>query len=241
MNLLKANVVVTGASRGLGKEIALKLAEKGANLALVARQIEPLEELATLIKERGGKAIALSADLADPQVISGLVGTTHALLGPIDIVIHNASTLGAVPLRLLLDTDDDTWYRTFQVNVHAPFLLTKAFAGAMAMRKKGLVVHISSDAAVEGYAKWGAYGASKAALDQLSRIWAEELKQEGVQVFSVDPGEMNTQMHADAIPDADVSLLQDPAEVAHDLVAMLENHQRLAPGARIAIQSGREQ
>jgi NAD(P)-dependent dehydrogenase (short-subunit alcohol dehydrogenase family) len=106
-------------------------------------------------------------------------------------------------------------------------------AGAMALRRRGVVVHISSDAAVNAYPRWGAYGASKAALDHLSRTWAAELEGTGVAFYAVDPGEMNTRMHAEAIPDADPSTLADPADVARRIVALVGRAGDVASGARV--------
>ena len=124
-----------------------------------------------------------------------------------------------------------------QVNLIGPFRLTKLIAGSMALRGGGLVISISSDAAVEAYPKWGAYSVSKAALDHLSRIWAAELHETGVRFLSIDPGEMNTQMHADAIPEADPQSLTDPADIAACIVAMIGTEAKTglrlsAPGYR---------
>jgi NAD(P)-dependent dehydrogenase (short-subunit alcohol dehydrogenase family) len=124
------------------------------------------------------------------------------------------------------------------VNLVGPFRLTKAIAGPMLLRGGGTIVNITSDAATEAYERWGAYGASKAALEQLGRIWAAELAGTGVRVVNVDPGEMDTWMHADAIPDANRAELADPARVAMEIVALLQAEPGPAPGARVAIRSG---
>lgn len=111
--------------------------------------------------------------------------------------------------------------------------LTKALCGAMILRRRGLVVNVSSDAAVSAYPKWGAYGASKAALDHLGRILDVELEGTGVRVIAVDPGEMNTRMHADAVPDADPGTLLSPDVAAHRIVAIVKKAERLPIGARL--------
>ena len=118
-----------------------------------------------------------------------------------------------------------------EVNLIGPFRLTKALAGAMVLRRRGAVVHISSDAAISAYSRWGAYGVSKAALDHLNRTWAAELERTGVRFISVDPGEMNTRMHADAIPDADPATLADPAAVARSILSLLGD-ETVQSGAR---------
>lgn len=113
---------------------------------------------------------------------------------PIDLLVHNASTLGKTPLPILLDTECEDLSQVLEVNVVGPFRLTKVVAGAMALGRRGVVLHISSDAAVNAYPGWGTYGASKAAQDHLSRTWAAELEGTGVSFYAVDPGEMNTRM-----------------------------------------------
>src|SRR5262249_15806668 len=123
---------------------------------------------------------------------------------------------------VLLDTDCEDLARVLEVNLVGPFRLTKIVVGAMALRGRGLVVHVSSDAAVAAYPGWGAYGTSKAALDHLSRILASELGGTGISVFSLDPGDMDTKMHADAMPDADRSALERPSVVARKMVALVE-------------------
>jgi NAD(P)-dependent dehydrogenase (short-subunit alcohol dehydrogenase family) len=229
--------LVTGASRGLGKELARTLAQKGARVVLVAREAGPLEEVALEISALGGTAHALPADIGDKEAIHAIAGAAAALVGPIDLLIHNASTLGKTPLPLLLDTECEDLGRVLEVNLVGPFRLTKVIAGSMALRRRGTIIHISSDAAVNAYPNWGAYGLSKAALDHLSRTWAAELEGTGVQVYSVDPGEMNTRMHAEAIPDADPATRADPAGVAERIVGLLTREAPLPSGSRIEAQS----
>ena len=216
------NVLVTGGSRGLGRALALAAARAGARVVLVAREREPLARVADDIRAAGGEAHAIVADVGERDAVAAIAGQAAAAVGAIDVLINNASTLGPVPLRLLLDTDCEDVERALAVNVVGPFRLTKAVAGPMLLRGRGTIVNITSDAATEAYEKWGAYGASKAALEQLGRIWAAELAGTGVRVLNVDPGEMDTRMHADAVPDADRSLLADPARVAARIVALLQ-------------------
>ncbi len=214
--------LVTGAGRGLGAALAEELARRGARVVLVARNRDEVEAVAARITARGGVAHALVADLGDKDAIYKLAGAAAALVGDIDVLVHNASALGPTPLRPLLDTACEDLERVFAVNLVGPFRLTKAVAGAMLVRGRGLVVHITSDAATSAYPRWGAYGASKAALDHLARIWGAELEGTGVRFFGVDPGEMDTQMHADAMPDADRAALASPHDVAARIVAQIE-------------------
>jgi len=226
-------VLITGASRGLGRALAEELAARGARVAMNARDPGPLHDAVATIRARGGVAHAVVGDVADKAAIHGIAGQAHALVGEIAVAIHNASTLGVTPLRLLLDTECEDLAAVLETNLVGPFRLTKILAGAMAVRGAGVIVHVSSDAAVEAYPRWGAYSVSKAAQDHLSRILAAELAGTGVRVLAVDPGEMDTQMHAAAVPDADRASLQRPAEVARAIVAMIEDPARAPSGARL--------
>lgn len=226
--------LITGASRGLGRALALALGERGVRLVLVARGQAELDAVVEEVRARGGEAHAVVADLADKSTIYPLAGQAAALVGPIDLLIHNASTLGPTPLRLLLDSECEDLEHVLAVNLVGPFRLSKVLAGAMALRGDGVVLHISSDAAVEAYPTWGAYGVAKAAQDHLSRIFAAELAGTGVRVLAVDPGEMDTAMHAAALPDADRSSLADPAAVARRITDMLDDPARAPSGARLS-------
>jgi NAD(P)-dependent dehydrogenase (short-subunit alcohol dehydrogenase family) len=227
MDVKDRGVLVTGASRGLGAALVAELVRHGARVVGVARERGPLE---AAMKEAGG--FALVGDVGDKREIHRIAGAAAALVGPIDIVIHNASTLGALPMPILAETECEDLEAVLQVNLVGPFRLTKALVGGMLVRGRGLIVHLSSDAAVNGYPRWGAYGVSKAALDHLGRVWAAELAGAGVDVLSIDPGEMDTKMHADAMPEADRATLARPAEVAARIVALIARG-GFASGARI--------
>jgi len=232
------NVLITGGSRGLGRALGLALARAGARVVLVARHAGELADVVAEIRAAGGEAHAIVADVADKNAAHAIAGQAAAAVGSIDVLVNNASTLGPVPLRLLLDTDCEDLDRALAVNLVGPFRLTKAVAGPMVLRGGGTIVNVTSDAATEAYERWGAYGASKAALEQLGRVWAAELAGTGVRVVTVDPGEMDTRMHADAIPDANRAELADPARVANEIVALLQAEPGPAPGARVAIRTG---
>jgi len=232
MAITHSSALITGASRGLGAALARELAGRGARVVLVARQREELEAVARSIRESGGEAHALVADVADQHAVYPLAGTAAELVGPIELLIHNASELGPTPLRLLLDSECEDLERVLAVNLVGPFRLTKALGGSMALRGRGTIVHVSSDASVNAYPTWGPYSASKAALDQLGRVLAVELAPHGVRVLSIDPGDMNTAMHAAAVPDADPASLAEPADVARRIVSLLES-ERIPSGSRI--------
>jgi NAD(P)-dependent dehydrogenase (short-subunit alcohol dehydrogenase family) len=233
MEIQGQGALITGASRGLGRALAEALAERGARVALVAREAGPLADVVATIRARGGVAHAIVGDISDKQAAHRIAGQAQGLVGEVGIAIHNASTLGPTPLRLLLDTECEDLAAVLETNLVGPFRLTKILAGAMALRGAGTIVHISSDAAVEPYPTWGAYGASKAAQDHLSRILAAELAGTGVRVLAADPGEMDTTMHAAAVPDADPATLERPASVAAKIVEMIADDARAPSGARL--------
>lgn len=231
-DLKETAALVTGASRGLGRALSEQLAERGARVVLVARGREALDEVVEGIRRRGGVAHALAADLGDKHAVHPLAAAAAELVGPLDLLVHNASELGPTPLRPLLDTACEDLARVLEVNLVGPFRLSKLVAGSMALRRSGTILHVSSDASVNAYAGWGAYSVSKAALDHLARLLAAELAEHGVRVFSVDPGEMDTVMHRAAVPDADPRSLLDPAAVAATIIRMLESD-CVASGTRL--------
>lgn len=234
MNWTNKKVLITGASRGLGAALAEALSARGATVALVARHEGPLNEVVGRIRAKGGTAFPIVADVAEKEATHRISGQAAATLGQVDVLIHNASMLGPVPLRPLLDTECESLAEVLETNLVGPFRLTKAILGPMVLRRSGTVLFVSSDAAIEGYANWGSYGASKAAADQLARVLAAEVKDSGVRVVSVDPGEMDTQMHRDAIPEADPLTLARPAAVAERIIGVLE---KAPTGARVVAAS----
>lgn len=229
--------LITGASRGLGRALARTLAlDQGLRVVLVARGQAALDQVVAEIRAEGGVAHAIAADIADKHAIHRIAGEAAALVGDIDLLIHAASTLGPTPLRLLLDSECEDFAAVLDANLLGPFRLSKALLGSMVLRARGAVVDISSDAGIEAYPGWGLYGVSKAALDHLTRIWAAELGSD-VRMLAIDPGEMDTQMHADALPDADPSTLARPEAVAATIVAMLADPERAKSGARLSATS----
>ena len=233
MQLSGKSALVTGASRGLGAALAAELARRGARVVAVARGAEALETTVSSIRRAGGEAHALVADQGDRDAVYPLIRAATALVGPIDVLVLNASTLGPLPLRELVETECEDFGRVLEVNLLGPFRLAKAVLGSMLVRGGGLVAGISSDAAVNGYPGWGVYGVSKAGLDQLLRTWAAELTGSGVRFLSIDPGEMDTRMHAEAMLDADRATLARPADVALRIVKLLEAAEAPPSGARI--------
>jgi NAD(P)-dependent dehydrogenase (short-subunit alcohol dehydrogenase family) len=233
MQIEGRSALITGGSRGLGAALGRALARRGARVVLVARGPEELARVVEGIRAEGGEAHGFAADVGAKEDIHRIAGAAAALAGPIDILVHNASTLGPTPLRLLLDTECEDLGHVLDVNLMGPFRLTRAVVGAMVLRGRGLVLQVTSDASVNGYPTWGAYGVSKAALDHLGRTWGAELEGTGVRVLTVDPGEMGTAMHAAAMPDADPETLADPAAVAERLVEIIGEGDAIPNGARV--------
>jgi NAD(P)-dependent dehydrogenase (short-subunit alcohol dehydrogenase family) len=158
------------------------------------------------------------------------------ILGGLDVLVNNASSLGPVPLALLADTSCEDLELAIDTNVVGPFRLTKALLGSLAASAREgrhpMVVNISSDAAVTPYETWGAYGASKAALLHLGRIWDEELRGEGVRVVSIDPGDMDTPLHELALPGADRGALKRPEDAARQIADAIAALTGESPGIR---------
>jgi NAD(P)-dependent dehydrogenase (short-subunit alcohol dehydrogenase family) len=210
-------VAITGGTSGLGLALVRELLGRGARVAFVARTRERVEAVA---RENTG-AHGITGDVASKDDIYPIALQVVGELGGLDVLVNNASDLGPVPLAMLSDTECEDLERAFATNVVGPFRLTKALMGALAASARegrgAVVLNISSDAAVNAYPGWGAYGASKAALHHLSRVWGEEHAADGVRFLSLDPGDMDTPMHAAAIPDADPSTLKRPEQSAREL------------------------
>jgi NAD(P)-dependent dehydrogenase (short-subunit alcohol dehydrogenase family) len=232
MKVAGRSVLVTGGSRGLGRALGAELARRGARVVLSARGEAALDQAVAAMRAEGAEVHGLVSDQGEKEAAHRLVGAASALAGPIDVLVLNASTLGPLPLRELSETECEDLARVLEVNLIGPFRLARAVVGSMTLRGSGLVVGVSSDAAVTGYPHWGAYGVSKAALDHLLRTWAAELAGSGVVFLSVDPGEMDTEMHARAMPGADRAALARPAEVAARIADLLESG-GVPSGARV--------
>lgn len=195
--------LITGASRGLGRVLAGFLAKQGTALVIDARGEAELREAADELRAYNPAVVAIRGDVRDARHRARLLKAAGDW-GRIDILVNNASDLGETPLPPLVEADRDRFLRVLDTNVLAPLALVRE-ALPLLTRAHGLVVDITSDAAVGGYPGWGVYGASKAALDLVTRTLAAELKERGVGVVSVDPGDMRTRMHQDAFPGDDIS------------------------------------
>jgi NAD(P)-dependent dehydrogenase (short-subunit alcohol dehydrogenase family) len=193
--------IVTGASRGLGEVIAGVLAERDYDLVIGAREADPLARAAEDLSARGSLVRAVAGDVADASTRERLVAAARQL-GGLDLLVNNASELGGIgPLAAF---DVQRFGRLFPVNVGAPLALIQ-LALPLLESRRGLIVNITSDAAAGAYPGWGPYGASKAALELLTRTLAAEIAPLGISAVLVDPGDMRTRMHQEAFPDEDIS------------------------------------
>ncbi len=210
-------VAVTGGTSGLGLALVRQFSARGARVAFVARTTSSVERTA---RQMGAHGIV--GDVGRKDDIYPIALQITGGLGGLDVLINSASSLGWVPLTLLADTECEALEKALAVNVLGPFRLTKALFGALAASARegrgGVVLNISSDAAISAYSGWGAYGASKAALRHMTAIWREEAAAEGVRFLSIDPGDMDTPLHALAVPDADPSTLKRPEKSAAELI-----------------------
>ncbi len=205
MNDLTLNSValITGGSAGLGRTLAGFLATQGYQLILTGRDPARLDRAVREIQDLGGTVQAVVGDISDPDHRQALIDAVRGH-GRLDLLVNNASTLGPLPMPRLLDIGPEDLHQVLDVNVVAPLALIQALHPWL-VRAGGLVVNVTSDAAVGAYPGWGTYGTSKAALELVSRTLAAELADEGPSVVTVDPGDMRTQMHQDAFPGEDIS------------------------------------
>jgi NAD(P)-dependent dehydrogenase (short-subunit alcohol dehydrogenase family) len=220
--------VITGASIGLGRELALELARRGWHLVVDGRRSELLSEAAAELSALTAVR-SVPGDVSDPAHRRALAAAA-AELGSVGVVVNNASTLGASPLPRVLDAPADVMARTYDVNVVAPIALLTALRPSLAERPT--IVNVTSDAGAEAYETWGVYGSSKAALEHISRVLAEE--EPTWRVLVVDPGDMRTEMHQAAFPDEDISDRPSPIESVPGIIALIEGDQ---PSGRYSAQS----
>lgn len=213
--------LVTGGSAGLGRALVHALHDRGWTVVTDGRDAARLAEAT---RDLDGVA-AVPGDIADADHRAELVSAVRRLAGPdgspggLDLLVHNASTLGPLPMPRLADLETGSLAAVWGTNAGAPHGLTRSLVPDL-LAADGIVLSLSSDAAVQHYPGWGAYGAAKAALDHLTLTFAEET---GLTAYAVDPGDMDTQMHRDAEPDEDLSHLPRPETVVPHLLALLDS------------------
>jgi NAD(P)-dependent dehydrogenase (short-subunit alcohol dehydrogenase family) len=211
--------LITGASRGIGRETALAFAKAGAHVIALARTVGGLEELDDQIKAAGGSATLVPLDLTDFDGLDRLGLSIHERWGKLDILVGNGAMLGTVgPLNHI---EPKIWEKVFAVNVTANYRLIRSMDPLLRASDAGRAIFISSAAGSNANAYWGCYGASKAALDLMCRDWAEEVKNiSNIKVMLVNPGRTRTRMRAEAAPGEDPMTLPTPDQITPHLVAM---------------------
>lgn len=211
-------IFITGGTSGLGLALAIQLVQQGAKVAVLGRNWEKLQE----VKKRESKILIIQGDISIKEDTHRIYAEALEKLGDVDVLFNNASSLGPTPLRLLLDTDCEDLSLALETNLLGPFRLTKLILPKMIIKASGIVVNISSDAAIQNYPTWGAYSISKSAMDHLTRIFQEELTKTGIKFLAIDPGDMNTAFHLAALPEADTSKLYSADESAKLLIELIE-------------------
>lgn len=210
--------LITGASRGIGYEVAKRFAAEGAHVVLVARTVGALEELNDDIIRKGGNCTLVPLDLREHALIDQLGGTIYDRWKRLDILVGNAAQLGV--LTPIAHADPKIWQQVFDVNVTANYRLIRSMDPLLRQSDAGRAIFLTSGAATGNIAYWGPYAASKAALEAMVRTYAEEVAHTNVKVNLMDPGIARTAMRAQAFPGEDASSLNDPAIVARQMVAL---------------------
>lgn len=203
--LAGGTAVVTGASRGIGRAIALRLAEAGADVALWARDAKALQQVADEVTALGGRAQPIACDVSDAAAVASAAENVRRMLAPVTIVVNNA---GAVLHKPLLATTDAEWRHIMAVNLDGTFYVTRAFLPDLT-RASGRVINISSIAGREGTAQLAAYCAAKHGVIGLTRALAEELRAAKVSVNAICPGSVDTVMLREGMPGASPDMTPD--------------------------------
>jgi len=233
------NILITGASQGLGREMTLRFAREGAaGLSIVARHVAELNKVREEVRQIAPKIdiVAIEADVSKPRDIERIVATTLAQFkGRLDVLVNNASTIGPSPMPNLLDYPVEDFREVLDTNLIGPFLLIKNALPAM-IECGGSIINVTSDAGQVGYPGWGAYGISKFGLEGMSQTWASELEDSGVRVNWVDPGNMNTAMHRAAEPEEDPGEWASPADVTDVFIFLASDESKGVTGKRFQAQ-----
>jgi NAD(P)-dependent dehydrogenase (short-subunit alcohol dehydrogenase family) len=200
--------LITGASQGLGRALALAFAREGARVVVNARSEESVRPVAGEVEDAGAEVLAVAADVSKGADVERLVGESVERFGKIDVLVNNAGLLG--PRVAIEDFPEDEWRRVIDANLTGPFLVSRA---AIPYLSNGAsIINVVSGVSVEGRAEWGAYSVSKFGMEGLNQILAAELAERGVRVNAVDPGGMRTEMRAAAYPEEDPQTRITPEE-----------------------------
>ncbi len=232
--ILKDNIsVITGASRGIGKAVALRFAKEGARVIAVSRSSLLLDSLLAEVAKEGGSATKIVADVSTESACRSVVDETLSRHGRIDTLINCAGLLGSRVELTSIDTAE--WRSVFDTNVTGVFILSKYAALRMREAGSGSIINVTSGVVRHPSPMWGAYLPSKFAVEGLTIMLAEELKESGVRVNMVDPGRTNTDMIESAFPDIPRNTFKSPEDVVEPFVFLASNESRLVTGTRIRV------
>lgn len=229
--------IITGAGRGIGRATALLFAQEGARVALAARSSEELDGVVAQIKAEGGEALGVPTDVRDKGQVQHLVAATLDRFGGVDILFNNA---GVARHGYVLDTTEEDWDLTFDVNVKGVFLCTQAVLPHMISRHAGKIIHVSSGAGLRGSAWKAAYSASKFAVIGFAESLAQEVGRHGINVNTICPGPVATEMRAQNYPFEKPELLPQPEEVAKLALFLASDDARTIHNAVIRVAVGPE-
>jgi NAD(P)-dependent dehydrogenase (short-subunit alcohol dehydrogenase family) len=225
-------VMITGASQGLGRALALAFSREGANLVITSRNEDALKPVAEEAEGAGDKVLTVAADVSKSEDVEKLVSAATERFGRVDVLVNNAGLLG--PRVPIAEYPEDEWRKVLEANLTGPFLLTKAVIPHMP--EGGSIVNITSGVSIEGRPRWGAYSVSKFGLEGLTQILAAELEERGIRANSVDPGSMRTEMRAAAYPDEDPMTLITPEENTDVFLYLASDESRNVSGERFKAQ-----
>lgn len=211
-------VLITGASRGIGRAVAIGFARQGARLILLARNQGALTEVDDEVREAGGEASLIRLDLADRERVDALGPTLYERFGKLDVLIANAAVLG--PMSPLTHISSEDWDATLAINLTANWRLIRTLDPLLKRSDAGRAIFISSGAAANPRAFWGPYATTKAGLEALARVYADEVRRAGIKVALLDPGGTRTGMRAIAFPGEDPKSLPPPEHVVERLVEL---------------------
>ena len=225
-------VMITGASQGLGKALALAFAHEGANLIINSRNADSLDPVAKEAEGSGVEVLAIPGDVSQSAHVEMLVEAAVEQFGQLDVLINNAGLLGPrVPIE---EYPEDEWRKVLEANLTGPFLLAKAIIPHMP--ESGSIVNVTSGVSIEGRPRWGAYSVSKFGVEGLTQILAAELEERGIRVNSVDPGGMRTEMRASAYPDEDPTTKITPEENTAVFLYLASDESKDVTGERFKAQ-----
>lgn len=220
--------VITGASRGLGKSLALRFAREGARLALCSRSLDSLAKTRIALEASGSQILLQACDVADPLQAEQFARAVLDEFDTVDVLINNAAVLG--PRVDIVDYPRSVWERVLQVNINGVFYITRVLLPAMKKKRSGSIINVTSSVGKIGKARWVAYAVSKFGLEGFTQVLTDEVRMFGIRVNTVNPGAMATEMRHAAYPSEDQSTLKSPGDVTDIFVYLSSDESRGVTG-----------